>query len=95
MPGQSISVCEELERSMGKFEYRDERHIRQLRSLLTANEIRELDESLIFCGNKRAIKTTTIPYFKQFFKNRLTKLPPYEPKSTLSTAFPELIQLPD
>jgi type IV secretion system protein VirD4 len=84
MGGQSIQVSQELESILGKFEYKDEKNARQIRSLLTANEIHELDESIIILGNKRPIKAKTIPYFKQFWLNQQTKLPPFQPKGKLS-----------
>jgi type IV secretion system protein VirD4 len=83
MPGQPIQVAQELETTLGKFEYLDEKSTRHTRSLMTANEIRESKDSIILCGNNPAIKTPTIPYFHQFRLNQLTKIAPYEPINKL------------
>lgn len=83
MGGQPLAVAQELEAMLGKFEYQDEKGVRHVRSLLTANEIHELSDSILILGNKRPIKTATTPYFKQFFMNRKTQLPPYQPEGKI------------
>lgn len=80
MPGTDISVATQLEQTMGKREYRDEKNIRHLRSLMTASEIRESNESLLFCGNSRAMKLHLRPYYEQSI-HRFTKLPPFYPSN--------------
>lgn len=90
--GQSIQVSQELEATMGKFEFIDERNVRQVRPLMTASEIHELEESLIILGNNRVIKTRTKPYFRQYRLRQLTSLPPYQPESKLSLITPPLLQ---
>lgn len=92
MSGQPISVAQELEATLGKFEYTDEKGIRHVRSLMTADEIRHSDECLILCGNKPAIKTRIVPYFKQNELLRQTELPPYQPVNKLKSNAPSLIQ---
>jgi len=83
MPGQPIQVAQELETTLGKFEYLDEKNVRHTRSLMAANEIRESKASIILCGNNPAIKTPTFPYFNQFRLNQLTKIDPYQPVNKL------------
>jgi len=93
MSGQPITVAQELEQTLGKFEYRDEKEVRHIRSLMTADEIRQLDESLILCGNKPAIKAKMKPYYEQSKLRRLSELPPFQPTNKLPFDTPPLIQL--
>jgi type IV secretory pathway TraG/TraD family ATPase VirD4 len=93
MSGQPISVAQELESTLGKFEYWDDKEVRHIRSLMTADEIRQSDESLILCGNKPAIKTQILPYFKQSRLNRLAQLRPYQPANKLPYDKPPLLSL--
>jgi type IV secretory pathway TraG/TraD family ATPase VirD4 len=92
MSGQPLSVALELEALIGKTEYKDEKNARHVRSLLTANEIHELDESLIFCGNHPVIKTSITPYFRQLRLNWLSKIPPYNPENKIPFASPPILQ---
>ncbi len=92
MPGVALNVAMELETLMGKMEYTDDKSARHVRSLLTANEIHELEQLLIFIGNKKAIKTDVIPYFKQYWLRHLSNLPPYRPVSKIPFGTPPLMQ---
>ena len=92
MSGQPIHVAQELETTLGKFEYLDEKEVRHTRSLMTASEIRETSDSLILCGNNPAIKTSIIPYFKQSKLTKLSQLPPYHPINKLPFTTPPLLQ---
>jgi type IV secretory pathway TraG/TraD family ATPase VirD4 len=93
MSGQPISVAQELEATLGKFEYLDEKEVRHTRSLMYASEIRETNDSLILCGNSPAIKTKIVPYFTQPKLLKLTNLPPYEPVNKLPFDVPPFLQL--
>ncbi len=93
MGGQSIQVSQELEATLGKFEYVDEKGARQIRSLLTASEIHELEENIILLGNRRAIKTKPVPYFKQQHLLKQTELPPYQPKGKIPHSSPILFEI--
>ena len=90
MSGQDIHAAKEIEAIMGKFEYVDEKNVRHTRSLMTADEIRECKESLILLGNNKVIKSKTLPYFRQYRMNKLTKLPPYQPKHEVPFDSPPL-----
>ncbi|MGV8131261.1 MAG: type IV secretory system conjugative DNA transfer family protein [Candidatus Pacearchaeota archaeon] len=92
MTGQPIHVAQELEATLGKFEYLDSNKVRHVRSLMTADEIHESEESLILCGNLRAIRTRTIPYFQQLKLRLLTSISPYIPTSALPFSTPPLYQ---
>lgn len=93
MSNQPMSVTQELEATLGKFEYLDSKDVRHTRSLMTASEIRESSDSLIFCGNNPAIKTPIIPYFKQSKLNKLTQLSPYIPANKLPYTTPPLLPI--
>lgn len=95
MAGQPITVAQELEATLGKFEYVDEKGARQIRSLMTAPEIRESKESLILCGNNRVIKTRTVPYFEQIRFSWLTSLQPLQNMRGVPFSEPSLIPIPD
>ena len=93
MPGQPISVAQEISETLGKFEFVDDNGARQVRPLMTAAEIRESKESIILCGNNRAVKTLIVPYFKQPKLLRLTQLPPYQPSTIMPFSTPPLLKL--
>lgn len=93
MSGQSIQVAQELEATFGKFEYLDEKEIRHIRPLMTADEIHHASESLICCGSNRPIRTAITPYFSQSKLRRLSELPPYQPVNMLPFDTPPLIQI--
>lgn len=93
MSGQPISVSQELETTLGKFEYRDEKEVRHIRPLMTADEIRQIDESIILCGNSPAIKAPIVPYFRQPKLQRLTAIAPYVPQIMIPYSSPPLIPL--
>jgi type IV secretion system protein VirD4 len=93
MAGQPIHIAQELEATLGKWEFQNDKNVRQLRSLMTADEIHQTKDSIILCGNNPAIKTPVVPYFKQFNLKRLTELPPYLPKTTLPFDTPPLLEI--
>jgi type IV secretory pathway TraG/TraD family ATPase VirD4 len=93
MPGQPIEIAQELETTFGKFEYTDEKNIRHIRPLMTADEIRQAEEVLILCGNYPPIKTTATPYFEQFKLNRLSNKEPFRSYNPNNPAIPKLIEL--
>ncbi len=92
MPGQPISVAQELEATLGRFEYKDDKGTRHVRPLMTADEIQHSSDSLILCGNKPAIKTKIVPYFKQGNLLEMTNLSPYQPTNKLPFITPPTIQ---
>lgn len=93
MPGQPIDVAQELEATFGKFEYLDDKNIRHIRPLMTADEIRKTEDVIILCGNHPPIKTQSVPYFEQFKLSRLSNIPPFKPEEMKSTDLPPLIEL--
>lgn len=93
MSGQPITVAQELERTLGQFEYRDEKDVRHIRPLMTADEIRLMDEALILCGNKPAIRAKMVPYYEQAKLRKLSALPLVQPANKLPFDVPPLINL--
>jgi len=78
LPGIEPNTARELEIMCGKYEFIDNEGHTKIRPLLTADEIRILNESLIFVGNKPVIKMKLIPYYKQ---KKLLALSQIEPIS--------------
>lgn len=93
MSGQPIAVAQELERTLGKFEYLDDKEVRHIRPLMTADEIMQMDESIILCGNNPAIKAKMSPYYEQSKLRRLSELPPVIPTNKLPFDTLPLIKL--
>jgi type IV secretion system protein VirD4 len=75
MPGQPLDTCRELELLLGKFQYVDDNNHEKTRSLLTLDEIRILQESIILCGNLPPIKAKLVPFYEQRELKRQTSLP--------------------
>jgi len=93
MSGQPIEIAQELETVLGKFEYKDEKEIRHIRPLMTSDEIRLLSESIILCGNHKAIKAKMVPYFEQYKLRKLSEIEPCIPQGTITNFTPPLIDL--
>lgn len=64
--GQSLETATELERTLGKFEYKDKEGHKVIRSLMTSDEIRMLDikRALLICGHHPPIKARLRPFYK-------------------------------
>lgn len=93
MKGQPIETAKELEAVLGKFEFIDDEGILRTRQLLSADEIRQLDEAIILCGNKVPIKAKMIPYYTQKELRRLAEMQPYSIPNREVDACPPLIPL--
>jgi type IV secretion system protein VirD4 len=93
MPGAvDIQVASQLEQTLGKFEYLDDKEVRHIRPLMVSSEIREADFSLLFTGNNRAVKLSLRPFYKQPKLLKMTKLPPVLPSNTAPFTAPPPIQ---
>ena len=80
LPGQPLEVCRQLEILLGKFSYVDDKNVERTKNLMSMNEIRMMDESIILIGNKAPIKLKLVPYFKQKKLLELSQIPPFELK---------------
>jgi len=95
LPGQPIETSKMLETTLGKFEYEDEKEIRHTRQLMTADEIRMTDKSIVLIGNKAPVHATLYPYYKNSKLKKLTEIPPFEPENKLPFDVPPLMMLKD
>lgn len=95
-PGQSVSVCRELETLLGKYEFENEKGNKEVRPLMTADEIRIMKKNtaLIFTGSNRAINANLTPYFKHYRYKRYARLPIPNRERILPPLLPELIKIP-
>ena len=65
--GQSLETATELEKTLGKFEFKDKEGHKVVRSLMTNDEIRmmETDRALLVCGNHAPVVAKLKPYYKR------------------------------
>jgi type IV secretion system protein VirD4 len=92
LKGQPLETCKELETTLGRFTYADERGIEKVRLLMSADEIRKSEESIILCGNHPPIKAKMTPYYERYLLRKRTSLPAFQPLATAQSAMPPLIQ---
>ena len=84
--GQSLETATELERTLGKFEYKDKKGNKVIRSLMTSDEIRMMDikRALLICGHHPPIKAKLRPYYKNSRFNGYSKIPAYDYKNNVT-----------
>jgi type IV secretory pathway TraG/TraD family ATPase VirD4 len=92
MPGVDIQVATQLEQTLGKFEYVDDKGVRHVRPLMLSSEIRESKHSLLFTGNNRVVKIDLRPFFKQPKLLKMTKILPALPQNSAPFVTPPMIQ---
>ena len=94
--GQSLETATELEKILGKFEYRDKEEKKVVRSLMTNDEIRTMKENraILVCGHHLPVKTRLNPYYKSFVFRNFSSTPP--PQTIAQTYFDSVpvLQLP-
>ncbi|MFA6924902.1 MAG: type IV secretory system conjugative DNA transfer family protein [Bacteroidales bacterium] len=75
--GQSLETATELERMLGKCEYKDKEEKKHIRPLMTSDEIRTmaLNEALLICGHHNPIKLKLVPYYKNFYLSDYSNIP--------------------
>ena len=75
--GQSLETASELERILGKYEYKDKDGHKVVRNLMTNDEIRmmKINRALLICGHHPPIKARLTPYYKNVFYSGYSKLP--------------------
>lgn len=78
LPGQPLETCRSLEILCGKYEFQNDAGQQKIRPLLTMDEIRQLNDSLLFLGNLPVIKFRPIPYYEQRDLLNLANLPVLE-----------------
>lgn len=77
LPGQPLETARQLEILMGKYEFQNDEGHTKIRPLMTMDEIRIMEESIILIGNKPPIKLKLVPFYKQKKLLKLSQLPPY------------------
>lgn len=95
--GQALETARELESILGKTEYEDEEKRKQVRSLMTADEIRTMPpkRAILLCGHHKPIKVKLYPYYEDRAMKRYSELPPISFKSQLPFVNIPLLKLPN
>jgi type IV secretory pathway TraG/TraD family ATPase VirD4 len=75
--GQSLETATELERTLGKFEFKDEDGHKVVRSLMTSDEIRMLDmnRAILICGHNPPVLARLRPYYESLKLNEYASIP--------------------
>lgn len=65
--GTSFETSKELEQTLGKYQYEDEKKHTVVRSLMTNDEIRTMKDNraILICGNRKPIMARLRPYYKR------------------------------
>ena len=66
--GQSLETTKELEATLGRYEYKDDKGAKVIRPLMTNDEIRTIktNKAILICGNLPPIMARLKPYYKRF-----------------------------
>ena len=90
--GQSLETATELERTLGKFEYKDKKGNKVIRSLMTSDEIRMLNikRALLICGHHPPIKARLRPYYKNSIYRSFSEFPIPETENKSLESIPVL-----
>lgn len=94
LPGQPLDVCKELSTVLGSFQFIDGSGSKQTRLLLSPSEVHQMEETLVLCGNKRAIKLPMRPYYESTKLRALSALKPYQPPQEPPFSTPPPVQFP-
>lgn len=94
LPGQPLDVCKELSTVLGSFQFTDDTGNKHTRLLLTPSEVHEMEEALVLCGNKRAIRLPMRPYYESTKLQALSTLKPYQPPQEPPFTTPPPVQFP-
>ena len=76
--GQSLDTTKELESTLGKYEFLDNKGQKVVRSLMTSDEIRTIakNKAILICGNLPPILTKLRPYYKRMAVVSFAHIPP-------------------
>ncbi len=94
--GVGVETAIELEKILGKFEFSDKENKKNVRSLMTADEIRIMpeDRAIVICGHHPPIKAQLLPYYKNWRMNAKSKIPPPEIQSEIPPGEIPILPLP-
>lgn len=75
--GTSLETATELEKTLGKYEFEDDKKRTVVRPLMTNDEIRtmKMNQALLICGHHPPIKTRLRPYYKSFKFRAYSQIP--------------------
>jgi type IV secretion system protein VirD4 len=75
--GQSLETTKELEQTLGRYEYEEEKGKKVVRPLMTNDEIRTMDSNsaLLICGNNKPIIAKLKPYYKRESYRQFSTIP--------------------
>jgi type IV secretion system protein VirD4 len=75
--GQSLETATELERTLGKFEFKDKEGHKVIRSLMTSDEVRMLDikKAILICGHNPPVMARLKPYYESLRFNEYASYP--------------------
>ncbi len=78
--GQSLETSKELEQTLGRYQYEDDKGAKIIRPLMTNDEIRkmEIDRALLISGNNPPIMARLRPYYRSGTFSSYSKIKPPE-----------------
>lgn len=79
-PNMPLGSARDLEQTLGRYTYEDEKGIKRTRSLRTADELRMMEESILLVGNNPPFKLSMTPWYKSKFRKKAA-IPPVPKKS--------------
>ena len=95
--GQSLETATELERTLGKFEFKDKEGHKVIRNLMTNDEIRmmETNRALLICGHNAPVIAKLKPYYERMNFRSYSNIPaPEIENQALSGSIPVLPPIP-
>lgn len=92
--GQNLETATELEKILGKWEFKDSQEKKVVRSLMTNDEIRMLrqDRAILICGNAAPVLTKLRPYYQSRRYREYANIP--APKSCSENSCEPIAILP-
>ncbi len=94
--GQSLETTKELEQTLGKYEYEDDKGHKVVRPLMTSDEIRTMKstDALLICGNNPPIMARLKPYYERSEFRNYSSLPTPEMKNATTEDSVPVLPLP-
>lgn len=94
--GQSLETATELEKILGKYEYKDKDDKKVIRSLMTNDEIRTMKETraILVCGHYPPILANLHPYYKSIRYRKFSLIPTPINNSTITVDTISVLPLP-
>jgi type IV secretion system protein VirD4 len=91
--GQGLETAKDLEATLGRFEYKDKEGRKNIRSLMTSDEIRTMraDRALLICGHHAPVFAKLYPYYENRQLCSFSEIP--APSSSSEILFSELPEL--